>query len=62
MLTSPRSLPTPQSARATAPRPWPSLPVETQTQVAQLLADLLQRRMPIRRAATETARADRREP
>ena len=36
------------------PRPWPSLPAETQTQMAQLLAELLRRmhpRPPIRESA-----------
>jgi hypothetical protein len=61
MLTAPRPLPNPPHTTATAPRPWPSLPVETQAQIAQLLANLLQRRMPSRHVATGTSRADRRE-
>ncbi len=41
-------------SRTIPPRPWPSLPPETQTQMAQLLAELLRRmhpRPPIRESA-----------
>ena len=41
-------------SRFLPPRPWRSLPPETQTQMAQLLADLLRRmhpRPPIRESA-----------
>ncbi len=60
MLTAPRPLPNPPRATATSLRPWPTLPVETQTQLAQLLADLLRRLTPSRDTMTETSRADRR--
>ena len=42
-VASPSSLPLPARARSSTalPRPWPDLSVETQTQIAQLLADLL---------------------
>jgi hypothetical protein len=33
-------------SRPIPPRPWPSLPPETQTQMAQLLAELLRRMHP----------------
>jgi len=38
-------------SRNIPPRPWPSLPTETQTQMAQLLAELLRRMHPIRESA-----------
>jgi hypothetical protein len=42
-------------------RPWPNLPRETQTQIARLLGDLLQRMAPESGAVMEIPRAERRE-
>jgi hypothetical protein len=42
-------------------RPWPNLPSETQTQIARLLGDLLQRMAPENSAVMEISRAERRE-
>jgi hypothetical protein len=61
MPTTPRPLPTLPSAATTLPALWPHLPVETQAQVAWLLADLLRRVMPSRHAAMESSRAERRD-
>jgi hypothetical protein len=42
-------------------RPWPNLPRETQTQIARLVGDLLQRMAPENSAVMEIPRAERRE-
>jgi hypothetical protein len=42
-------------------RPWPNLPSETQTQIARLLGDLLQRMVPESSAVMEISHAERRE-
>lgn len=62
MLTAPRPSPRPlRTAMLPSSRPWPVLSVETQAQVARLLADLLRRLAPGRDPATESPRAKRRE-
>jgi aminoglycoside phosphotransferase (APT) family kinase protein len=43
-------------------RPWPSLPSETQMQMAQLLAELLRRMHPIPPPSRENINAERHEP
>jgi hypothetical protein len=64
MTTTPRPLPCrPQGAPSASRqlRPWPNLPSETQTQMAQLLGELL-RRMELRNGSTrETSGAERRD-
>jgi hypothetical protein len=42
-------------------RPGPNLPRETQTQIARLVGDLLQRMAPENSAVLEISRAERRE-
>jgi hypothetical protein len=42
-------------------RPWPNLPRETQTQIARLVGDLLQRMAPENSAVLELSRAEHRE-
>jgi hypothetical protein len=42
-------------------RPWPNLPRETQTQIARLVGDLLQRMAPESGAVMELSCAERRE-
>ena len=64
MTTTPRPLPrTPQVAPPASRqlRPWPNLPRETQTQIARLLGDLLQRMVPESSAVMEISHAERRE-
>ena len=64
MTTAPRSLPHPPRTAPPASRqlrPWPNLPRETQTQIARLLGDLLQRMVPESSAVIEISRAERRE-
>jgi hypothetical protein len=58
--TSPAKLRLPRSGRQPI-RPWPSLPTETQTQMAQLLAELV-RRMRAVQLIGETADAEPHEP
>jgi hypothetical protein len=43
-------------------RPWPGLPTETQTQIAQLVAELVRRMHPVPPLTRESADADRPEP
>jgi hypothetical protein len=54
-VASPASTPTP----ARLPRPWPNLPPETQAQIAQVLAALLQRMQARCPMIEESPRADR---
>jgi hypothetical protein len=42
-------------------RPWPNLPSETQTQMAQLLGELLRRMEPRNGSTRETSGAERRD-
>lgn len=55
-----RPIPAPITPRP--PRLWPNLPTATQAQIASLVADLLRRPQPERRADVEESRlADRRD-
>lgn len=61
MPTAPRPLPHPPRRAPSASRrlrPWPNLPRETQTQIARLLGDLLQRMAPESGAVMEIPRAE----
>ena len=65
MTTTPRPLPRPLQGAPSASRqlrPWPNLPSETQTQIAQLLGELLRRMEPREGSMRETSaeRRDRR--
>ena len=64
MMTTPRPLPrlpqvVPSASRRL--RPWPNLPSETQTQIAQLLGELLRRMEPKEGPVRETSGAERRD-
>jgi hypothetical protein len=64
MLTTPRPLPrllqvAPSALRQL--RPWPNLPSETQTQMAQLLGELLRRMEPGEGSTRETSGAEHRD-
>jgi hypothetical protein len=64
MKTTPRPLPRPLQVAPSALRqlrPWPNLPSETQTQIAQLLGDLLRRMEPREVPVRETSGAERRD-
>ena len=64
MTTAPRPLPHPPRRAPSASRrlrPWPNLPRETQTQIARLVGDLLQRMAPENSAVLELSRAEHRE-
>ena len=54
-VASPASTPIP----ASPPRLWPNLPVETQAQIAQVLAELLRRMQANSPMIEESPRADR---
>ena len=63
MMTAPRPLPNPHcfAPPASQPlRPWPNLPNETQTQIAQLLGELLRRMEPRDGSMRESSSAERR--
>ena len=62
MTTTPRPLPcrpqgVPSASRQL--RPWPNLPSETQTQIAQLLGELLHRMEPRKGSTRERSGAER---
>jgi hypothetical protein len=64
MMTTPRPLPrllqvVPSASRQL--RPWPNLPSETQTQIAQLLGELLRRMEPKESPVRETSGAEHRD-
>jgi hypothetical protein len=64
MTTTPRPLPRPLQGAPSASRqlrPWPNLPSETQTQIAQLLGELLCRMGPREGRVRETSGAERRD-
>jgi hypothetical protein len=64
MTTTPRPLPRPPQGAPSASRqlrPWPNLPSETQTQMAQLLGELLRRMEPRNGSTRETSGAERRD-
>ena len=64
MPTTPRLLPSPACVVSPASRqlrPWPNLPSETQTQMAQLLGELLRRMEPRNGSTRETSGAERRD-
>ena len=64
MTTTPRPLPRPLQVAPPASRqlrPWPNLPSETQTQIAQLLGELLRRMEPREGPVRETSGAERRD-
>ena len=64
MTTTPRPLPRPPQVAPSASRqlrPWPNLPSETQTQIAQLLGELLRRMEPREGPVRETSGAERRD-
>ena len=65
MMTTPRLLPNPPRFAPPASqrlRPWPNLPNETQTQIAQLLGELLRRMEPTEGSMMrETSGAERRD-
>ena len=64
MTTTPRPLPRPPQVALSASRqlrPWPNLPSETQTQIAQLLGELLRRMEPREGPVRETSGAERRD-
>ena len=63
MTTTPRPLPRPPQGAPSALRqlrPWPNLPSERQTQIAQLLGELLCRMEPREGPVRETSGAERR--
>jgi hypothetical protein len=62
MTTTLRPLPRPPQSAPSASRrlrPWPNLPNETQTQIAQLLGELLRRREPREGSMRETSGVER---
>ena len=62
MPTTPRPLPNPPRVAPPALRqlrPWPNLPSQTQTQIAQLLGKLLRRMEPREGSTRETSGAER---
>jgi hypothetical protein len=64
MTTTPRPLPCPLQGALSASRqlrPWPNLPSETQTQMAQLLGELLRRMEPRDGSMRGTSGAERRD-
>ena len=64
MTTTPRPLlRSPQVAPSASQRlrPWPNLPNETQTQIAQLFGELLRRMEPRDGSTRETSGAERRD-
>ena len=64
MTTTPRPLPRPLQVAPCASRqlrPWPNLPSQTQTQIAQLLGELLCRMEPREGPVRETSGAERRD-
>lgn len=64
-VASPPVIPTAEINRppTAAPHLWPNLSPETQAQIARILAELLQRMLPMRLApGKEISRVDRREP
>ena len=64
MTTTPRPLPRPLQGAPSASRqlrPWPNLPSETQTQIAQLLGELLRRMEPKEGPVRETSGAEHRD-
>lgn len=63
MTTAPHPLPRPPRFAPPASqrlRPWPNLPNETQTQIAQLLGELLRRMEPREGPVRERSGAERR--
>ena len=64
MRTTPRPLPRPPRVALPASRqlrPWPNLSSETQTQIAQLLGELLRQMEPRDGSTRETSGAERRD-
>ena len=64
MTTTPRPLPRPPQIAPSASRqlrPWPDLPSATQTQIAQLLGELLCRMEPREGPVRETSSAEHRD-
>ena len=64
MTTTPRPLPCPLQGALSASRqlrPWPNLPSQTQTQIAQLLGELLRRMEPREGLMAESSGAERRD-
>ena len=64
MTTTPRPLPCPLQVAPSVSRqlrPWPNLPSETQTQMAQLLGELLRRMEPKEGPVRETSGAEYRD-
>ena len=62
MTTTPRLLPNPPRFASPASqrlRPWPNLPNETQTQIAQLFGELLRRMEPRNGSTRETSGVER---